>query len=89
MTLLKSLGVIAVLATMTAPVLARDTRPRDTRLGHLGIHWSHHHLRDAYNQRNEGFDRSPQFQRNTESSFRGPDHSRIGGEDPDLHPSAY
>jgi hypothetical protein len=85
MTHLKSLGVIAVLATtLTAPVLARETRH-----SHLAVHGSHHHLRDAYNQRNEGFDRSPQFQRNTESSFRGPDHSRIGGEDPDLHPSAY
>ena len=85
MILLKSLGVIAVLATtIPAPVLARDSRP-----GHLGIHWSHHHFRDAFNQRNERFDPNPQPQRNTESSFRGPDHSRIGGEDPDLHPSAY
>jgi hypothetical protein len=85
MTVLKSLGVIAALATtIAAPVLARDARP-----SHLGIHWSHHQFRDAHSRRNEGFDRSPQFQRNTENSFRGPDHSRIGGEDPDLHPSSY
>jgi hypothetical protein len=85
MTVLKSLVVIAVLATtITAPVLARDARPR-----HLAVHGSHHHFRDAYNQRDERFDPNRQSQRNTENSIRGPDHSRIGGEDPDLHPSAY
>jgi hypothetical protein len=56
------------------------------------------HFRGAYNQRNERFDHNPQFQRNTfqrstyqpgTGDFRGRDPSRIGGEDPDLHPSAY
>jgi len=82
MTLLKILSLIAILS-MAVPVFARDTR-----LGHLGIHWSHHHLRDAYNQRNERFDSNPQSQRNTDN-FGGRDPSRIGGEDPDRHPSAY
>ena len=96
MTMVKALSAIAVLCTvMAAPVFARDTGP--VRHDGLRIHRgpTHHLLRDqyfrgAYNQRNERFDLNPQFQRNTNNfGFRGRDHSRIGGEDPDLHPSAY
>jgi hypothetical protein len=76
-------------------VFARDAEPmrHDGLRIHRGL--THHLLRDqhfrgAYNQRNERFDLNPQFQRNTDNSgFRGRDPSRIGGEDPDLHPSAY
>jgi hypothetical protein len=81
MTMMKTLSLIAILAaTITTPGFARDGR-----LDHLGTHWRQHHFRDSFNQRDQRLD----SQRNTESSFRGPDHSRIGGEDPDLHPSAY
>ena len=65
------------------------------RHDHLRIHRgpAHHDVQDryfrgAYNQRTDHFDPNPQFQRNTDD-FRGRDPSRIGGEDPDLHPSAY
>ena len=96
MTMVKALSAIAVLCTvMAAPVFARDTGP--VRHDGLRIHRgpTHHHVQDqhfrgAYNQRNERFDLNPQFQRNTDNfGFRGRDRSRIGGEDPDLHPSAY
>ena len=93
MTIIKALSVMAVLSTaIAAPVSARDARH-----DHLRIHRgpTHHHVQDqhfrgAYNQRNERFDLNPQFQRNTDNfGVRGRDPSRIGGEDPDLHPSAY
>jgi len=96
MTMVKALSAIAVLCTvMAAPVFARDTGP--VRHDGLQIHRgpTHHLLRDqyfrgAYNQRNERFDLNPQFQRNTDNfGVSGRDPSRIGGEDPDLHPSAY
>ena len=101
MTMVKALSAIAVLCTvMAAPVFARDAGPvRHDGMRHEGLRihrgLTHHLLRDqhfrgAYNQRNERFDLNPQFQRNTDNSgFRGRDRSRIGGEDPDLHPSAY
>jgi hypothetical protein len=81
MTMMKTLSLIAILAaTITTPVFAQDGR-----LDHLGTHWRQHHFRNSFNQRDQRLD----TQRSTENSFRGPDHSRIGGEDPDLHPSAY
>lgn len=94
MTMVKALGAIAILsAVITASVFARDAGPmrHDGLRTHRGL--THHLLRDqhfrgAYNQRNERFDLNPQFQSNTDN-FRGRDRSRIGGEDPDLHPSAY
>lgn len=80
MTNMKTLSAVIILsAAVATPVFARDGR-----LDHLGTHWRHHHFRDAYNQRNERFD----SQRNTDN-FSGRDPSRIGGEDPDRHPSAY
>jgi len=93
MTMIKTLGVMAVLSTViAAPVFARDARPE--RHDSLRIHRApaHHRLGDqyfrgAYNQRNELFDPYQPFERNTETPGR--DRSRIGGEDPDLHPSAY
>jgi hypothetical protein len=80
MTNMKTLSAVIIFsAAVAAPASARDDR-----LDHLVTHWRHHHFRDSYNQRNERFD----FQRNT-NNFRGRDPSRIGGEDPDMHPSAY
>jgi len=90
---------------LAAPVFARDASLEHSSLEHsrheplrhepLRIHRgpAHHDVQDryfrgAYNQRIERFDPNPQFQRNTDD-FRGRDPSRIGGEDPDLHPSAY
>jgi hypothetical protein len=93
MTIIKALSVMAVLSTaIAAPVSARDAGH-----DHLRIHRgpTHHHVQDqhfrgAYNQRNERFDLNPQFQRNTDNfGVRGRDPSRIGGEDPDLNPSAF
>ena len=96
MTIMKTLSVIAVLsAAIAAPVFAGEPGPE--RHHHLRIHHglTHHHVRDqhfrgAYNQHNERFYPSLQPQRNTEDfGSRGRDPSRIGGENPDLHPSAY
>ena len=88
MTILKTLSVMAVLSTVVAaPVLARDAgSERHRGPAHHGLR--DQHFRGAYNQRNEFFGARPQFQENTED-FGGRDRSRIGGEDPDLHPSAY
>ena len=81
MTNMKTLSAVIILsAAVAAPVFARDGR-----LDHLGTHWRQHHFRNSFNQRDQRLD----TQRSTENSFRGPDQSRIGGEDPDLHPSAY
>jgi hypothetical protein len=81
MTITKTLSAIAILSTaIAAPAFARPV---------------HHHARDqhfraAYNQHNERVYPYSQLQRNTENfGFRGRDPSRIGGENPDLHPSAY
>jgi hypothetical protein len=81
---MKTLSVIAILSTaFAAPVFAREAR-----LDHLGTHWRQYHLRNAYNQRDVRLDRKPQFQRGTEQ-FVDRDPSRIGGEDPSRHPTAY
>lgn len=92
MTIIKTLSVVAVLSTVVAaPVLARDAgSERHRGPAHHGLR--DQHFRGAYNQRNEVFDRNAQFGLNTEGLGRYPsgrDPSRIGGEDPDLHPSAY
>jgi hypothetical protein len=48
------------------------------------------HVSGAYNPPNGRFDPDPEFQRNIENfGFSGRDPSRIGGEDPSLHPSQY
>jgi hypothetical protein len=96
MTPIKTLSVIAVFSiAIAAPVFARDTGPEGH--DHLRIHHraAHHHVEDqhfrgAYNLHNERFYPSLPFQRNTENfGARGRDPSRIGGEDPNMHPSAY
>jgi hypothetical protein len=84
MTIPKTLSLIAVLAvTITAPVSAQDGR-----LDHLGTHWRQHHFRDSFNQRDLRLGRISRFQGSTEE-FRDRDASRIGGEDPSRHPTAY
>ncbi|MGA8903337.1 hypothetical protein [Bradyrhizobium sp.] len=84
MTMMKALSVIAVLSTVLAgPVFARDAGHDHVRI-HRGP--AHHHaqgqyFRGAYNQWNDRLD--------LRENFGGRDRSRIGGEDPDLHPTAY
>jgi hypothetical protein len=84
MTNMKTLSAVIILsAAVAAPVSARDGR-----LDHLGTHWRQHHFRDAFNQRDLRLDRNSRFQGSTEE-FRDRDASRIGGEDPSRHPTAY
>ena len=96
MTMVKALSAIAVLsAVLAVPTFARDAGP--AKHDGLRIHRgpTHHPLRDqhfrgAYNQHNERFYSYPRFQLHTANfGSRGRDPSRIGGEDPNLHPSAY
>jgi hypothetical protein len=99
MAIMKTLSVIVILsAAIAAPVFARDAGPgrhNSLRIHHsLRIHrgQTHRHYVRYYNRRYVGwaYEPNPQFQRNTENfGFRGHDPSRIGGEDPNLHPSAY
>jgi hypothetical protein len=89
MAIMKTLSVIAILsAAIAAPAFARDAGP-ERRIHHGQTH--HHHVWDHKRRHlGGGYDPNPQFQRNTENfGFRGRDPSRIGGEDPNLHPSAY
>jgi hypothetical protein len=89
MAIMKTLSAIAILsAAITAPVFARDAGPE--RPMHHG-HAHHHHVWDHKRWHFGGaHDPNQQLQRNTESlGFRGRDPSRVGGEDPNLHPSAY
>jgi hypothetical protein len=84
MTNIKTLSAVIILSTaFAAPGFARDGR-----LDHLGTHWRQHHLRDSFNQRDLRLDRNSRFQGSTEE-FRDRDASRIGGEDPSRHPTAY
>jgi hypothetical protein len=93
MAIMKTLSVIVILsAAIAAPVFARDAGPG--RHNSLRIHrgQTHRHYVRYYNRRYVGwaYEPNPQFQRNTENfGFIGHDPSRIGGEDPNLHPSAY
>ena len=102
MTKMKMLtGVIILSVAIAAPVFAQDAGVHGRGSRHrLEIQpgTNYHHVRPhdrsnfrgAYNQRNEPFDPDPQFQRNIENfGFSGRDPSRIGGEDPSLHPSQY
>lgn len=73
----KALGAIAFLSV----AISTAALARDARRGHMRIHHADHHLRNAYIQTNGRFYSNP--------GFRGGDPSRIGGINPDLHPSAY
>ena len=71
----------AVLMLITAPVFARH-------IHHYRIHRTPHYYRDYsgyMDPRSGHYD--PEFQRNRENfGFSGRDPSRVGGEDPNLHP---
>jgi hypothetical protein len=104
MTKMKALSAVLVLcAIIAAPVFAKDSgvsgpgsrhglKPKPGSISH---HVRVHHrryVRGAYMQPrpNDRYDPDPEFQRNIENfGFSGRDPSRIGGEDPSLHPSQY
>jgi hypothetical protein len=94
-------AVFALSAIIAAPVFAKDSgasgpgnrhglKPKP---GSVSRHIRAHHrryARGAYTQTrpNDRHDPDPEFQRNIENfGFGGRDPSRIGGEDPSLHPS--
>jgi hypothetical protein len=100
MTKMKTLGAVALVsAVITAPVFAHDTGGPGSHGGLKSRSGPiHHHVRAhnqryvsrAYNQPNERVDPDPEFQRNIQNfGFSGRDPSRVGGEDPSLHPSQY
>jgi hypothetical protein len=97
MTNLKTLGLALVLSTAIAsPVFAAGNEGPIGSHYRLTPHPGHHHVRHsqhfrgAYNQSYRQTDPDPEFQRNIENfGFSGRDPSRIGGEDPNLHPSPY
>ena len=104
MTKMKALGAVLVLCAIAAePVFAKDSGVSGPGSRHglkpkpeaISRHVPAHHrgyVRDTYirTQPNDRYDPDPEFQRNIESfGFSGRDPSRIGGEDPSLHPSQY
>jgi hypothetical protein len=98
-------AVALVSAVIAAPVFAHDAGGSASHTGlksrsgstyhHVRAHHRryvgyHPHMSGAYNPPNERFDPDPEFQRNIENfGFSGRDPSRVGGEDPSLHPSQY
>jgi hypothetical protein len=104
MTKTEALGAVLVLCALIAtPVFAKDTGisgPRSRhglkpKPGSISHHVRVHHrryVRGVYTQTqpNDRYDPDPEFQRNIDNfGFSGRDPSRIGGEDPSLHPSQY
>jgi hypothetical protein len=102
MTKMKALGAVLA-AIIAAPLFAKDTGVSGPVSGHglkpmpgsISRHVRLHHrrhVRGVYTQTqpNDRYDPDPGFQRNLENfGFSGRDPSRIGGEDPSLHPSQY
>jgi len=100
--MMKTLSAVVVLcAVIAAPVFAHGAgghgqgshrglaRHHRTAQHHVGVDGPGY-FRGAYDQPNERSDPDPHFQRNIENfGFSGRDPSRIGGEDPSLHPSTY
>ena len=104
MTKMKALGAVLVLsAIIAAPVFAQgigvagpgSRHGLKPQPGSISRHVRVHHrryVRGAYTQTrpNDRYDPDPEFQRNIENfGFSGRDPSRIGGEDPSLHPSQH
>jgi hypothetical protein len=104
MTKMKTLSAVLVLsAFIAAPVFAEGTgvsvpgsrHGLKQKPGSISHHVRAHHRRYARGvytrtQPNDRYDPDPEFQRNIENfGFSGRDPSRIGGEDPSLHPSQY
>ena len=97
MTRMKMLSAVVVLsAVIAAPVFAQDAggagraSRHGVRRGSITHHVRIHHrryVRGIYGQPNDRYDPNPEFQRNIDNfGFSGRDPSRIGGEDPSLHP---
>ena|ERR1700674_616267 len=92
MTKLKTLSAVIILsATVATPVFAQDAGVRrpQSRPTHHSRAYDQQNFRRAYNQLNGPFYASPQTEggRNIEDfGFSGRDPSRVGGEDPYLHP---
>ena len=97
MTRLKTLSAVVILSAVIAtPVFAEGVGGRGSRHGLKPQHGSisHHvrvrhqrYVRGAYREPNDRYDPNPDFQRNIDNfGFSGRDPSRIGGEDPSLHP---
>jgi hypothetical protein len=77
---MKTLGVIAVVTIATSwPAFARHHTVKLVRVHH----WQHQNLTPRY-VRND----FPRYQQSTDE-FRDRDPSRIGGEDPSRHPTAW
>jgi len=99
LTNMKMLGAMLVLfAMIAAPGFAKDGGRRHglkSKHGSGSHHARTHHrsyVRGAFTQRqpSDRYDPDPEFQRNIDNfGFSGRDPSRIGGEDPSLHPSQY
>jgi hypothetical protein len=95
MTKMKTLSAVVILSTIiAAPVFAKDVgavgRGSRKSLQPQRHVRAHHRRYFRADQRNEHYDPDPYFQRNIDNfGFSGRDPSRIGGEDPSLHPSQY
>jgi hypothetical protein len=96
---MKMLGAMLVLSAMIAtPVLAKDSgsrhglKPKHGSVSHHGRTHHRSYVRGAFvpRQPSDRYDPDPEFQRNIDNfGFSGRDPSRIGGQDPSLHPSQY
>jgi len=84
----KTLGVALILsAAIASPVLAQDATARP----HHARAYDQSNFRGAYNQQVNGdyAPRTPEEMRNLENfGFSGRDPSRVGGENPNLHPAS-
>jgi hypothetical protein len=95
---MKALSAVLVLSVMiAAPAFAKSSSHRGatSKHGSMSRHVRAHHrsyVRGAFipRQPSDRYDPDPEFQRNIDNfGFSGRDPSRIGGEDPSLHPSQY
>jgi hypothetical protein len=99
MTTMKILGAMLVLsALIAAPAFAEDSGSRHGLKSKHGSasHDGRTHRRGGVRgavvprQPSDRYDPDPEFQRNIDNfGFSGRDPSRIGGEDPSLHPSQH
>ena len=95
-------ALVLLSTVVVAPVFAHDAGPENHHGLKPRAGSTHHHVRahrwhvyGAYNQPNyhyngqpnDRYDPNPDFQRQIDNfGFSGRDPSRIGGEDPNLHP---
>lgn len=77
--------IVAALALIATPACARDTYVRHHRIRHYYGHYNPDY--SGYLDPHSGH-YDPEFQQNRENfGFSGRDPSRVGGEDPSLHPA--